>query len=167
MSLTRSESFLPFDLESLFSASFIVTLISAILPDTVADHTYRDMGFSLFDEMIARGNQVAQMRKSEIELLEDLCEPLQQPRPGDNEPPVVSPLSGALHAGPGQAPDMPEIVGSAALPIPQPEDELLFDWQDLGLSLGQMLSATDQLNANYSIRGEGGHHSDLWLWSDG
>ena len=158
---------MPFDLESLFSASFIVTLISAILPDTVVDHTYRDLGFGLLDEMIVRGNQVAQMRKSEIELLEDLVEPLRRPQQAENEAQLVSPLSGALNAGPAQEPDIPEIDGSAALPIPQPEDELLFDWQDLGLSLGQMLSATDQLNANYSNRGEGGHHSDLWLWSDG
>lgn len=39
------------------------------------------MGLSLLDEMISRGNRVAQLRKSEIELLEEFAQPLHRQNP--------------------------------------------------------------------------------------
>lgn len=167
------ESFLPFDLENLFSASFVLSLISGILPGLLADHTYRDMGFSLLDEMIAR-SQVARMRKSEIELLEELMQPLQrQYTRGEPQSPketaqrtyLETPLSQERESA--IAPQVEVNPDAVALPDPA-EDDLLFDWRDFGMSLNQMLSATDQLNANPSILdAEDGLQTDLWLWSDG
>lgn len=122
------------------------------------------MGFSLLDEMIARGNQVARMRKSEIQLLETLIRPLQQPAhtqgEGLNETPqsyLETPLS------PGREPILP----AEPVMLPDPGEEgLLFDWRDFGMSLNQMLSATDQLNADPAIRNAQDGLTDFWLWND-
>ncbi|RJE27523.1 hypothetical protein PHISCL_00109 [Aspergillus sclerotialis] len=170
------ESFLPFDLENLFSASFILTLISTILPDSLADHTYREMSFSLLDEMIARGNQVARMRKSEIELLEELIQPLQRQRLVNREEPktpqrddryyLETPLSQGEVPGHAHPPNTVAPTESVLLPEPGQEEDLLFDWRDFGMSLNQMLSATDQINADQSIGAEE-LQADLWMWNGG
>lgn len=154
-----------------------MTLISAILPDVLADHTYRDMGFSLLDEMIARGSQVARMRKSEIELLEELIQPLQRPllqvrreRPNDtpHRPYLETPLSQEREAPALPHPQHPSEINAEPVMLPDPgEEELLFDWRDFGMSLNQMLSATDQLNADPAIQNADGSLADMWLWSDG
>lgn len=168
------ESFLPFDLENLFSSFFILSLISAVLPGTLPDHSYRDMGFSLLDEMIARGNRVAQLRRSEIELLEELVQPLIRPETTRPEEDPGSPLMEALNErncvaqqrhhgmaadaeGPGPTPAV-TVTGAQ-------EEDLLFDWRDFGLSLNHMLSATDELNANSLVPGAESEElsADLWL----
>ncbi|KKK24020.1 hypothetical protein AOCH_002780 [Aspergillus ochraceoroseus] len=170
------ETFLPFDLENLFSSSFILTLISAIIPDILPDTNYRDLGFSLLDEMISRGNRVAHLRKSEIELLEELVQPLIQ-APVHNQRTwgnLTRPLSIYVRQDhpqrPGNNPIPPLEVEDRHTPpaLPNPiapaEDELLFDWG----YLDHMLSAADQLNANNSVL-DGEHQeiqADLWLWSD-
>ncbi|OJJ50360.1 hypothetical protein ASPZODRAFT_149702 [Penicilliopsis zonata CBS 506.65] len=163
------ESFLPFDLENAFSASFILTLVAAILPAALPDQTYRDMGFSVLDEMIARGSRVAQLRKSEIELLEDLARPLRQ---AQEQPPahgegaqqqqhlhLATPLRSSSNPSP--------FVEMLDHPVPSsansvPDEEMLFDWRYFGLSLNQMLSAANELNASTT----GDELQDLWLWSD-
>ncbi|KAE8153471.1 hypothetical protein BDV25DRAFT_149542 [Aspergillus avenaceus] len=171
------ETFLPFDLENLFSSFFILSLVSAILPNIIPDLTYRDMGFSLLDTMIARGNRVAQLRKSEIELLQELVQPLLQSRtqpltPGSSTQPVpgcdeqlpeqVPETMAVLNAGISPAASAPNTV-----PVVQ-DDELHLDWRDFGLSLDHMLSVTDQLNANNLVLDaeRDGLQTDLWLWSD-
>ncbi|GAB1194887.1 hypothetical protein APSETT444_004138 [Aspergillus pseudonomiae] len=170
------ETFLPFDLENLFSSFFILSLISAILPDIIPDPSYRDMGFSLLDDMIARGNRVAQLRKSEIVQLEELVQPLLQPhlqpltpgnsakQVGEEQPSEQANESAAvLPAGISPALSVPD-----AADVGQ-DDEIHFDWKECGLSLEQMLSVTDQLNANNLVLDaeREGLQTDLWLWSDG
>ncbi|PKX89235.1 putative C6 transcription factor [Aspergillus novofumigatus IBT 16806] len=172
------ESFLPFDLENLFSSFFILCLISAVLPGTLPDHSYRDMGFSLLDEMIARGNRVAQLRKSEIELLEELVQPLIRPENPHREEDAGNPLiestnersSVAQEQHHGLGPDAEGPAPTSAIPVTvAQEEELLFDWRDFGLSLNHMLSATDELNANRLVPGAEDEElpADLWLWGDG
>lgn len=169
------ETFLPFDLENLFSSFFVLSLISAILPDTLPDPNYREMGFSLLDEMISRGNRVAQIRKSEIELLEELVQPMMRPhirptQPGANAlAHVMAPLApNHLH----EQVNTPIAALDAAVTTPAlqagQEDDLSFDWRDLGLSMDHMLSVTDQLDANNLILDaeREGLQADLWLWSD-
>ncbi|KAE8323727.1 hypothetical protein BDV39DRAFT_217578 [Aspergillus sergii] len=170
------ETFLPFDLENLFSSFFILSLIAAILPDIIPDPSYRDMGFSLLDDMIARGNRVAQLRKSEIVQLEELVQPLLQPhlqpltpgssakQVGEERPSVqVNDSAAVLNGGISPALSVPE-----ASDVVQ-DDEMHFDWRDCGLSLDQMLTVTDQLNANNLVLDaeREGLQTDLWLWSDG
>ncbi|PLB34900.1 putative C6 transcription factor [Aspergillus candidus] len=164
------QSFLPFDLENLFSSFFILSVISAILPDTQPDpdFNYREMGFSLLDDMISRGNRVAQLRKSEVELLEELIQPLvqasAQPVGSENDERSQTPGINAV-------PTVSSVLPAAPLPsvdINQEED-LSFDWRDYGLSLEYMFSVTDQLNANNLVLDaeREGLQNDLWLWSDG
>jgi len=121
------------------------------------------MGFSLLDEMIARGSQVARMRKSDIELLEELIQPLQRPHqelPKETPNRLDTPLSQERDLPQSQPPDPAPVM----LPGPGQEDDLLFNWGDFGMSLNQMLSATDQLNASHT--GDADLQADLWLWSD-
>ncbi|RHZ70181.1 hypothetical protein CDV55_105702 [Aspergillus turcosus] len=172
------ESFLPFDLENLFSSFFILSLISAVLPGTLPDHSYRDVGFSLLDEMIARGNRVAQLRRSEIELLEELVQPLIRldtpHREEDTGVPLIDsineriPAAHEQHHGIGPDAKDPSPPPAGTVTVTQ-EEELLFDWRDFGLSLNHMLSATDELNANSLVPGGEGEElpTDLWLWGDG
>lgn len=175
---SKTESFLPFDLENLFSSIFILSLISAVLPGTLPDHSYRDMGFSLLDEMIARGNRVAQLRRSEIELLEELVQPLIRPdtphREEETGVPLIDSINERIPAaheqhhgiGPDAEDPSPPLAGTVTV---TQEEELLFDWRDFGLSLNHMLSATDELNANSLGPGGAGEElpADLWLWGDG
>lgn len=115
------------------------------------------------------------MRKSEIELLEELIQPLQRPhqerpketRHGDGRFHLETPLSQERDL-PGGTQNTAELGPEPVmLPDPGPDGDLLFDWRDLGTSLNQMLSATDQLNANHLTGDADDLQADLWLWSDG
>lgn len=145
------------------------------------DPTYREAGFSLLNEMIERGNRVAHLRKSEIELLEELVQPLVQRH---QTPPVSTdtvhgqlatpesqqrPLGQLEHLSGPSAEEVDSIPTVPPTDVPpDPEDELSLDWRGLGLSLDYMLSVTDQLNANNLVLDaeREGLQSDLWLWED-
>ncbi|GKZ91399.1 hypothetical protein AnigIFM59636_003652 [Aspergillus niger] len=176
------ETFLPFDLENLFSSFFILSVISAILPDTLTDPSYRDMGYSLLDAMIERGNRVAQLRRSEVELLEELIAPLMQrqgrsPDIGNYDsarPHLATPTSQGQERRteqiePSESGLHGEIGGTGIPPpheISEQDDEIPLDWRGLGLSLDCMLTAADQLNTNNLVLDaeREGLQTDLWLW---
>lgn len=134
------------------------------------------MGFSLLDEMIARGNKIARMRKSEIELLEELIQPLQRQhlakRHTQKNPQragqfyLETPLSQDELPSHAQLQTTVQPAESVLLSEPGQEGDLLFDWRDFGMSLNQMLSATDQINTDQSIGAEE-LQADLWLWNGG
>lgn len=133
------------------------------------------MSFALLGDMISRGNRVAQFRKSEIELLEELVEPLTRPstpasHPND-EAQLVTPQSEEQIRDPQTLGELEVQSASLLTPSVHPvpvtdEEDLLFDWRDFGVSLNQMLSATDELNTNEVYNTEQGDLSELWLWSD-
>lgn len=130
------------------------------------------MGFSLLDNMIARGNCVAQLRKSEIELLEELVQPLVQ----SQRPSTPSDLPRYQPIQPLSEDHIPEQEHSSIPPFTvdlngtasSQDEELPFDWRDLGLSLNHMLSVTDQLNTNSLVLDAEREElqTDLWLWCD-
>ena len=126
------------------------------------------MGFSLLDDMISRGNRVAQLRKSEVELLEELIQPLVQA-----STPPVGYENDATSQTPGinAVPTVDSVLPASALSSVDvnQEEDLGFDWRDYGLSLEYMFSVTDQLNANNLVLDaeREGLQNDLWLWSDG
>lgn len=136
------------------------------------------MGYTLLDAMIDRGNRVAQLRKSEIELLEELIQPLvqRQGRPTEARdyarPQLATPtsqerLSEQVHQS---VSGLHGEIGGSALPPPheisEPEDDLPLDWRGFGLSLDCMLSAADQLSTNNLVLDaeREGLQTDLWLW---
>lgn len=146
------------------------------------------MGNSILDDMISSGNRIAQLRKSEIDLLQDFIQPLVEAptqhyqglenTETDINPPLI-PEIGRLeeeqtHSLPpsldqlATASTPPATTGTATIP-PVNEDDLGCDWRDFGLSLDHMLSVTDQLNANNLVLDaeRDGLETDLWLWSDG
>ena len=144
------------------------------------------MGLSLLDDMIFRGNRVAQLRKSETELLEEFAQPLHQDLQRNRERQNVHPQDDeGRHLVTPMSPGDYNIVDSShnmrfnldagnvdsTLPSvtvgPTAHDsELLFDWRDLGLSFNQMLSAADQLSTHNMVDAdEDGLPSDFWLWS--
>jgi hypothetical protein len=136
------------------------------------DPSYREMGFGLLDDMIARGNCVAQLRKSEMELLEELVQPLvqsqshspldMQPRQRQMSPPAEDHIPDQEPSATSQfGVDLHGATGA-------PDEDLGFDWRDLGLSLNHMLSVTDQLNTNSLVLDAEREQlqTDLWLWCD-
>ncbi|EXJ81855.1 hypothetical protein A1O1_07920 [Capronia coronata CBS 617.96] len=71
------DAFLPFDLESAFSAAFIITLASVIVPSMVSDAAaYRSISYRIIDYLIRKGNLPARLRKKELLCLDQMIRPL-------------------------------------------------------------------------------------------
>ncbi|GAW22081.1 hypothetical protein ANO14919_116160 [Xylariales sp. No.14919] len=66
------ESFLPFDLESTFSSAFILSLMAALPSCPLEDTTEVDTGFYLLNQMIVKGNVIAEFRREDLEQLINL-----------------------------------------------------------------------------------------------
>lgn len=65
------ESFVPFDLESTWSASVVILVAHAVDPSLIRNvDELRQISYSVLSEMVARGNRVATFYKEELELLE-------------------------------------------------------------------------------------------------
>ncbi|QQK41562.1 Fungal transcriptional regulatory protein, N-terminal [Penicillium digitatum] len=79
------ENFLPFDLESVFVSTIILLMGPAIDPRVLESHpNWLEKAYSIFDEMIRDGNQVAKFRRSELQQLHETligCISSDQPRP--------------------------------------------------------------------------------------
>ena len=69
--LTRAaESFLPFHLEYAFSSALLLSIMQTVAPRYVGEVPWLATANNLLDNMIKRGNMVAQLRKSELGHLE-------------------------------------------------------------------------------------------------
>lgn len=64
------ECFLPFQLEYGFSAAMLLSLMRAILPDYVPDTNWYRSVHLILDQMIAKKNVVARLRKTEMQELD-------------------------------------------------------------------------------------------------
>ncbi|KAH7009506.1 hypothetical protein EDB80DRAFT_713441 [Ilyonectria destructans] len=73
------ETFLSFPLEYAFSSAVLLSILGTILPAHIPDLRWRRAAFSIFGEMVRRGNVVAVLRKAELEHLEGLLEPIKSP----------------------------------------------------------------------------------------
>ncbi|KIW67935.1 hypothetical protein PV04_03914 [Phialophora macrospora] len=124
------DAFLPFDLESVFSAAFIITMAAAIIPSMISDFsTQRSISYRIIDYLIRKGNIPARLRKKELQCLDQMIQPLFgdggfQPSPAVNSMPTRT-----NSFSPGVA-----ILGSW---IAAPGES--------GLSPSQMLNIADQL----------------------
>ncbi|KAJ5039885.1 hypothetical protein NUH16_009678 [Penicillium rubens] len=66
------ETFLPFDLESVFVSTIILLMGPAIDPRVLESHpNWLEKAYAIFDEMIRDGNQVAKFRRSELQQLHE------------------------------------------------------------------------------------------------
>lgn len=67
----NTESLVPFDLESTWSASVVILVAHAVDPSLLRNvDELRQIAFAILSEMVARGNRVAAFYKEELELLE-------------------------------------------------------------------------------------------------
>lgn len=66
------ETFLPFDLESVFVSTVILLMGPAIDPRVLESHpNWLEKAYAIFGEMIRDGNQVAKFRRSELQQLHE------------------------------------------------------------------------------------------------
>lgn len=70
-----TDCFLPFDLDSAFSASFVLLLATGIHPRLVPDRSHIDTIYQILDSMSMKGNLLASLRRSEIEELRAMLDP--------------------------------------------------------------------------------------------
>ena len=93
------DTFLPHDLEAIFAAAFVLTLIDCITP-TGTERWDFSKTFSLLDEFMARGIKIAGPYKQDLIEIQGLCQSLnnhqqgetvlQQGKSSTTAPPVVS-----------------------------------------------------------------------------
>ncbi|KAJ5551501.1 hypothetical protein N7461_006199 [Penicillium sp. DV-2018c] len=111
------ETFLPFDLESVFVSTVILLMGPAIDPRELENHpNCLEKAFAIFDEMIRDGNQVASFRRSELQQLE---ETLLGCISGDHPRPLAVPAFFQ------QADILPDPASPSATPVPRPISETL------------------------------------------
>ncbi|KAF4949176.1 hypothetical protein FGADI_9093 [Fusarium gaditjirri] len=70
------EVFLPYDLEFTFGAALHLNMATALFPGVADDQGCRQLIHQLLDNMIARGNRLASVRKQELVYLEAQCQEL-------------------------------------------------------------------------------------------
>lgn len=77
---TCVEYFLPFDLDHVFSASFVLSLIVAVHPASAdGDERYLETPYTLLDTLIAGGNVPACFKRQELNCLRDMLRCLMEP----------------------------------------------------------------------------------------
>lgn len=67
-----SEVFLPFELEFAYGAAIFLTMTRTLFPHVADGEACSNSAHSIFDEMITKGNRLAQVRKSELTQIESL-----------------------------------------------------------------------------------------------
>lgn len=72
----RLETFLPFDLEHVFSSAMTLCILQTILPSLTSDRTWSSMAHSVLDTMSKQGQVAAPLRKSELVQLEQFLRQL-------------------------------------------------------------------------------------------
>ncbi|KAI5920642.1 hypothetical protein F4810DRAFT_681999 [Camillea tinctor] len=87
------DTFLPFQLEYAFSAGMLLSILGAILPSYVPDASWSDSVGFVLGEMIRKQNVVAGLRKSELEQIDTLLEPLRKYGPDINRSGTISAIS--------------------------------------------------------------------------
>ncbi|KAL4950991.1 Zn(II)2Cys6 transcription factor [Aspergillus filifer] len=139
------EWFLPFDLESAVSAGLVITMASLVCPDLINDHTRLLQTLSgLLDEMISKGNLIAEDQKRELNELEGLFSRLNVcPDKGNISDDTTVETSGLLMTGQKEFLDESELGPQDAWLI-QPEASA---WvRDMTPS--QLLEVVDMLNGD-------------------
>ena len=81
LTTSPSETFLPFDLESIF-ISTVVLLMGPAIDIRWNYPAWLEKAYTIFEDIIESGNLIAKFRRSELQLLDELlsCFPQDQPR---------------------------------------------------------------------------------------
>jgi hypothetical protein len=148
--LKLPETFLPFDLESVFVSTVILLIGPAIDPRLLESHpSWLEKAYAIFDEMIGDGNQVATFRRSELQQLD---ETLLGCISGSQSGPLTIP---AFYSQPGIVPhpSSPSTSVSGSIPHPVRYDTLLRPDHDLDAEcdFGTMLTSAEIMAVADSI----------------
>lgn len=165
-------------------AGTILTATSTLFPDLVGEQTFRSKTNSIMEEIISKGNKVAEVRKSDLRRLESLFEELTRQESAifhnaGGRAEEVNPAANTTSTV-RQAPDLhdldtnptlPGVVNSELLIPVELSDSDLPDGQNLlgedflanfGLSSDSMLSVVDQIGYNDDLAS--GNISNEWIW---
>ncbi|OBT81970.1 hypothetical protein VE02_09318 [Pseudogymnoascus sp. 03VT05] len=156
------ELFLPFDLEFTYGAAIHLAMANALFPNLEDGKTYGRQAHSILNEMVSKGNKVAQMRKSELSHLETLfdelakhverrgLQPLSLSVPPETEIELGNISCEDEHGGPYPAHTEPTVVPMAKEDPPLSPQLYLgttnHDFLDnIGISSYEFLSIMDQM----------------------
>lgn len=143
-----AESFLPFDLEFTYGAAIHLTMASALVPALVGQRSSNQQAHLILDEIISKGNRVAEIRKADLTRLETLFEGLKERyanAANHISTALVPETSGDAHGQdhrPSDDTQIPFITGD----INVSEDEL----PELGLTSYDIAAIVDQIDYNAS-----------------
>ncbi|KAK7413857.1 hypothetical protein QQX98_007274 [Neonectria punicea] len=150
------ECSLPFDLERIFSAAFVLKMLRFLIPKLKYYRVLRSESNLLLDDLIDRGSIPARFRKSELESLEVMI------RTWTEEPEQASQVqSSQSNQEPQQAPLAPSAE------VQQVEGDFQGNFTDpYGMSPGHLLSLVEMVDVQ-----EGNLDSDMawidaWLWEN-
>ncbi|CAH0027230.1 unnamed protein product, partial [Clonostachys rhizophaga] len=76
--LETLDSFLPFQLETAWSPSFLLQIIVAVAPTFVEDRAWLATAHRIFDRMISRGSPAARLRKRDFQRLEHIMAEMEE-----------------------------------------------------------------------------------------
>lgn len=76
--LQRLEAFLPFDLEFIYAAAVHLIMADALFANGAEGNSSVHHAHASLDEMISKGNRVAEVRKGELVRLQSLCQELEK-----------------------------------------------------------------------------------------
>lgn len=140
-----SDTFLPFDLESCFSAALVMVMASSVHPKLLPQENWLETYYGIFDYMIKAGNGLAVLRKAEVGQLAQIKQRFHNTRPSqpnrsvDN--PTLTPFAAAAQTSPVGA-SIPD--GSS---LPSLGDPFFNEWiADDGFSGAQIMDLVDALN---------------------
>lgn len=88
--IDSTETFLPFDLDSLF-VSAVVLLLGPAIDERWIYPIWLERAYAIFEDMIENGNLIAKFRRSELHLLDELLSCLSQQPPRCLSAPVSFP----------------------------------------------------------------------------
>ncbi|KAL4983173.1 hypothetical protein BDW68DRAFT_194628 [Aspergillus falconensis] len=158
------ETFLPFDLEYTFTSAFTLRLVSMIVPNEGRSLSCLETATKVLEDMMLRGNRIAEFRRAELGILEWLIHKSDGPRiqADTQEIPCDNALTQNIEPG---ATSMHGVDPAADI-----NSALGLDWEDqteeVGLLSEQILTMVNQLGTeevllkgNLANLGE-----DRWLW---
>ncbi|GLA71007.1 hypothetical protein AtubIFM55763_001287 [Aspergillus tubingensis] len=151
------ESYLPFDLEFTYGAAIHLTMASALVPELVGQRSSNQQAHLILDEIISKGNRVAEIRKADLTRLETLFEGLKERyanAANHISTALVPETSDDAHEQdhrPNDNTQLPFITGD----INVSEDEL----PELGLTSYDIAAIVDQIDYNAS--------PSFWLAQEG
>ncbi|KAJ5249197.1 hypothetical protein N7468_000648 [Penicillium chermesinum] len=145
------ETFLPFDLDSLF-VSTVVLLLGPAIDTRWAYPIWLEKAYAIFEEMIEHGNRIAKFRRSELQLLDELLSCLSEQPPHCLSAPVSLPSFPNEVLNP---PTSTQLAGSfppalQSLPqdvLPDPGPPMDDDGSLTGLTAAQIMAVAESIES--------------------